>query len=75
MMYCVLHIMTASILYLGRSLDCAADALVPGTCYGRGEDSKEALNSAARIRSAMLKRGYSYKDMKHVPTLRARKTA
>lgn len=58
MNFAVLHILTGSVKYHGRTESKAADALEPGHCYGKGASKELALLQAERIRTDFLRGGY-----------------
>lgn len=48
MCFVVLTILDGVLLYAGPSLDLAAEQLVPGTCYGRGDNFILAMIQATQ---------------------------
>jgi len=57
--YCVVHIASNRVRYIGRSEDDMAEALEPGTSWGKGinaiEAEKAALLAAWKVRKSTVR--------------------
>ncbi len=55
--YCVLHIPSEGVAYLGKSLFEAANCLEPGCCFGKGLSREQAMENAHEVMAGIKSNG------------------